>query len=133
MTEQSEQTRAPLAGFRVLDFTRVVAGPNCAMQLGDLGAEVWKVEHPVGGDDTRHWGEPKVGGESFYYLAYNRNKKSLVLDLSKPEGREIAQSDWRRRIRQPEHDRLCPYVYKVWAAGLDGDQRVAAEFLAIEL
>jgi hypothetical protein len=49
------------------------------------------------------------------------------------EGREIAQSDWRRRIRQPEHDRLCPYVYKVWAAGLDGDLRVAAEFLAIEL
>ncbi|MCC6366837.1 MAG: hypothetical protein IT165_25225 [Bryobacterales bacterium] len=49
------------------------------------------------------------------------------------EGRDEARDDWRRRIRQPEHDRLCPYIYKIWARGLDGEHRVAAEFLAIEL
>ena len=68
------------------------------MVLADLGAEVIKVEHPKGGDDTRHWGPPYVGGEAAYYLCANRNKQSLALDISKPEGQEIvrklaAQSD----------------------------------------
>ena len=80
----------PLSGYRVIDFTRVVSGPFCTMQLGDLGAEVIKIEHPRTGDDTRAFGPPHSGGESFYYLSANRNKKSVVLDLARPEGRTIA-------------------------------------------
>ncbi|HET8913197.1 MAG TPA: CoA transferase [Ktedonobacteraceae bacterium] len=80
----------PLSGIRILDFTRVVAGPYCTMQLGDLGAEVIKIEQPGKGDDTRSWGPPFVGSESSYFLSVNRNKKSVCLDLQKPEDREIA-------------------------------------------
>lgn len=82
---------APLAGRRVLDLSRVLAGPWCAMVLADLGAEVTKVEHPRGGDDTRHWGPPYTGGESAYYLCANRNKRSVALDISKPEGQRIVR------------------------------------------
>lgn len=86
----------PLAGVRVLDLTRVVAGPYCSMFLGDLGAEVVKVEQPRTGDDTRGWGPPFAGGESAYYLCINRNKKSLTLDLKSSRGidllRELARS-----------------------------------------
>jgi crotonobetainyl-CoA:carnitine CoA-transferase CaiB-like acyl-CoA transferase len=71
----------PLSGIRVADFTRVVSGPYCTMLLGDLGAEVVKVEQPGKGDDTRTWGPPFVGGESTYYLSVNRNKKSVCLNL----------------------------------------------------
>ncbi len=77
-----------LSGLKVLDLTRVLAGPLCAMTLGDMGADVIKVEPPAG-DDTRHWGPPHVGGEAAYYLGVNRNKKSLRLDLGKPRAREI--------------------------------------------
>ncbi|HEX7043903.1 MAG TPA: CoA transferase [Burkholderiales bacterium] len=80
----------PLAHIRVLDLSRVLAGPHCTMLLGDLGAEVIKVERPQSGDDTRHWGPPFVGGESAYYLACNRNKKSITLNLKAARGREIA-------------------------------------------
>jgi formyl-CoA transferase len=79
----------PLDNVRVLDLTRVVAGPYCAMFLGDLGAEVVKVEQPGAGDDTRGWGPPFTGGESAYYLCINRNKKSLTLDLKSSEGVEL--------------------------------------------
>lgn len=79
----------PLDGIRVLDLTRVVAGPYCAMFLGDLGAEVVKVEQPGAGDDTRGWGPPFTGGESAYYLCINRNKKSITLDLKSTEGVEL--------------------------------------------
>ncbi|HEX2618963.1 MAG TPA: CoA transferase, partial [Phototrophicaceae bacterium] len=83
-----------LAGIRVLDFTRVLAGPFCTMQLGDLGADVIKVESPQG-DETRQWGPPWLGeGEtrqSAYYLALNRNKRSITLNLKTAEGREIAR------------------------------------------
>lgn len=78
-----------LSGIRVADFTRIVAGPYCTMQLGDLGAEVIKVEPPQG-DDTRSWGPPFVGDESAYFLSLNRNKKSVCLDLRTEEGLEIA-------------------------------------------
>jgi crotonobetainyl-CoA:carnitine CoA-transferase CaiB-like acyl-CoA transferase len=78
-----------LAGIRVVDFTRVVAGPYCSMLLGDLGAEVIKIEPPAG-DDTRSWGPPFVEGESAYFLGINRNKKSVCLDLRTPEDREVA-------------------------------------------
>ena len=78
----------PLKGVRVLDLTRVLAGPYCAMLLGDMGAEVIKVEEPGKGDDTRGW-PPFAGGESTYFMSVNRNKKSITLNLKAPEGREI--------------------------------------------
>jgi crotonobetainyl-CoA:carnitine CoA-transferase CaiB-like acyl-CoA transferase len=78
----------PLKGIRVLDLTRVLAGPYCAMLLGDMGAEVIKVEEPGKGDDTRGW-PPFAGGESTYFMSVNRNKKSVTLNLKAPEGREI--------------------------------------------
>ena len=75
-----------LKGVRVLDLTRVLAGPLCTMMLGDLGADVLKVERPDGGDETRGWGPPfDDRGESGYYLSVNRNKKSLVADLDDPD------------------------------------------------
>ena len=76
----------PLDGIRILDLTRVLAGPYCTMFLGDLGAEVLKVEEPRAGDDTRGWGPPFAGGESAYFLSINRNKKSLALDLKSEQG-----------------------------------------------
>ncbi|KAG9244611.1 caib/baif family protein-like protein [Calycina marina] len=89
----------PLKGLKVLDMTRVLAGPYCTQILGDLGAEVIKVEHPTRGDDTRHWGPPyapyKEGsgrtgvGESAYFLSVNRNKKSLGLSFQHKSGVEI--------------------------------------------
>src|SRR3954463_4127307 len=69
--------------LKVLDLSRVLAGPVCSMILGDLGADVIKVERPGGGDETRGWGPPFAeDGESAYFLAVNRNKKSIVLDIS---------------------------------------------------
>jgi crotonobetainyl-CoA:carnitine CoA-transferase CaiB-like acyl-CoA transferase len=76
----------PLDGIRVLDLTRVLAGPYCTMFLGDLGAEVVKVEQPGVGDDTRGWGPPFTGGESAYFLCVNRNKKSVTINLKSKEG-----------------------------------------------
>ena len=70
----------PLQGLRVLDFTRVLAGPLCTMLLGDMGADVIKIEDPRHGDDTREWA-PFVGGWSTYFLSVNRNKKSVAIDL----------------------------------------------------
>ena len=84
----SGRTRPPLQGVRVIDMTRVLAGPFCTMSLGDMGAEVIKVEEPGKGDDTRGW-PPFVHGEATYFLSVNRNKKSLTLDLKAPDGQEI--------------------------------------------
>ena len=78
----------PLKGVRVLDLTRVLAGPYCAMLLGDMGAEVIKIEEPGKGDDTRGW-PPFAEGESTYFMSVNRNKKSVTLNLNAPEGRDI--------------------------------------------
>ena len=86
----------PLEGVRVLDLSRVLAGPYATMVLGDLGADVLKVEHPGRGDDTRHWGPPFAGeGEarqSAYFLSINRNKRSIAVDLKTPEGLEKIKS-----------------------------------------
>ena len=82
----------PLAGIRVVDFTRVIAGPHCTMTLADLGADVLKIEHPEGGDDSRGYQSPKIGGEGAYFLAYNRNKRSVALDLGTEEGRAVAKA-----------------------------------------
>jgi formyl-CoA transferase len=81
----------PLEGVRVLDLSRILAGPYCTMMLGDLGAEVIKVERPGTGDDTRTWGPPFSGGESAYYLCCNRNKKSITVNLGSEEGRELVR------------------------------------------
>ncbi|HAQ85059.1 MAG TPA: CoA transferase, partial [Pseudomonas sp.] len=85
-----------LSHIRVLDLSRVLAGPWCGQILGDLGAEVIKVERPRTGDDTRHWGPPYLKdqqgentSEAAYYLSANRNKQSLTLDFTQPEGQRI--------------------------------------------
>jgi crotonobetainyl-CoA:carnitine CoA-transferase CaiB-like acyl-CoA transferase len=80
----------PLRGVRVVDLSRVLAGPYCTMVLADLGADVVKVERPEGGDETRSWGPPFAGGEAAYYLSVNRGKRSCAIDLSQPEGRDLA-------------------------------------------
>jgi formyl-CoA transferase len=85
------QTLGPLDGVRVLDLSRVLAGPYCTMILGDLGADVLKVEQVGRGDDTRAWGPPWVGTESAYYLSVNRNKRSMTLDLKQPAAQQIIQ------------------------------------------
>ena len=82
---------AALAGIRVLDFSRVLAGPLCTMILGDLGADVIKVENPYTGDETRAWGPPWAGDQSAYYLSVNRNKRSITLDLKAEHDQKIAQ------------------------------------------
>jgi crotonobetainyl-CoA:carnitine CoA-transferase CaiB-like acyl-CoA transferase len=80
----------PLTGLRVVDLSRVLAGPYCTMVLADLGADVVKVERPEGGDETRAWGPPFAGGESAYYLSVNRGKRSCAIDLGHPDGRALA-------------------------------------------
>ena len=86
----------PLNNIRILDITRALAGPYCTMMLGDLGADVIKVERPESGDESRGWGPPFVGepygpypGESAYFIAANRNKRSLTVNIQTPEGQEI--------------------------------------------
>ncbi|XP_032944361.1 succinate--hydroxymethylglutarate CoA-transferase isoform X3 [Rhinolophus ferrumequinum] len=79
----------PLEGVKILDLTRVLAGPFATMNLGDLGAEVIKVERPGAGDDTRTWGPPFVGTESTYFLSVNRNKKSIAVNIKDPNGVKI--------------------------------------------
>jgi len=83
---------SPLDDLLVLDFSRVLAGPYCTMQLADLGARVIKIEQPGRGDDTRAWGPPFVGAESAYFLSVNRNKESLALDLKHPRARPIVEA-----------------------------------------
>lgn len=81
----------PLDDVLVLDLSRVMSGPFCSMYLGDFGARVVKLERPDGGDDTRAYGPPFLGGESVYFLSVNRNKESLALDLKRPEGQALAR------------------------------------------
>jgi formyl-CoA transferase len=82
--------KALLDGVRVLDLSRVLAGPYCTMILGDLGADIVKIEAPGSGDDTRHWGPPFAeGGESAYFLCVNRNKRSMTLNLKSEQGLKI--------------------------------------------
>ena len=94
----TNSTKGPLSGLKIFDLTRVLAGPSCVQILGDLGADVIKVERPKQGDDTRKFGPPfiknkegKETTESGYYLSANRNKRSITLDLTKPEGQSLAR------------------------------------------
>lgn len=102
----------PLDGVRVLDLSRVLAGPWCMQNLGDLGADVIKIERPGAGDDTRHWGPPwladaegKPTRESAYYLSTNRNKRSVAIDMAKPEGQQLIR-------RLAEHADVCIENFK---------------------
>jgi crotonobetainyl-CoA:carnitine CoA-transferase CaiB-like acyl-CoA transferase len=88
----------PLAGLRVFDLSRILAGPTCTQLLGDLGADIIKIERPGAGDDTRKWGPPYIKGkdgrdttESAYYLSSNRNKRSVTIDVAKPAGQALAK------------------------------------------
>ncbi len=83
------EPQGALAGVRVLDLTRILAGPLCTMMLGDMGADVIKVEPPGAGDDTRSWGPPFAEGESAYYLGVNRNKRSITLNMAMKSGQEV--------------------------------------------
>jgi succinate--hydroxymethylglutarate CoA-transferase len=85
----SDDKGGALEGLRVLDLTRILAGPLCTQMLGDMGADVIKVEPPGAGDDTRTWGPPFVNGESAYFLGVNRNKRSLTLNMAVKTGQEI--------------------------------------------
>lgn len=105
----------PLAGLRVLDLTRVLAGPFCTMILGDMGADVVKVEQPVRGDDTRSWGPPFQGPESAYFLAVNRNKRGITLNLKEARGQEIL----RQLIRKSDVviENFKPGTLEGWGCG----------------
>ncbi|HZD42584.1 MAG TPA: CoA transferase, partial [Methanomicrobiales archaeon] len=85
------EDEGPLAGVTVLDVSRVLAGPFCGMQLGDLGADVIKIERPDGGDQTRGWTPPtyRDSDEAAYYMSINRNKRSVTLNLATEAGREV--------------------------------------------
>ncbi|MEN0138785.1 MAG: CoA transferase, partial [Rhodococcus sp. (in: high G+C Gram-positive bacteria)] len=101
MSTKTMERTGPLQGVVVVDLTRALAGPHAAMMLGDLGADVIKIETPHGGDDTRGWGPPFVDPadgerESTYFLSANRNKKSITLDLKADDGRATLESLVRR-------------------------------------
>jgi len=85
----SEKSEGALEGLRVLDLTRILAGPLCTMMLGDMGADVIKVEPPGTGDDTRSWGPPFVEGEAAYFLGLNRNKRSITLNMAAKSGQDV--------------------------------------------
>ena len=85
----NDAANGPLAGMRVVDLTRILAGPLCTMMLGDMGADVIKVEPPDKGDDTRGWGPPFIAGEAAYFLGVNRNKRSLTLNMAVPAGQKV--------------------------------------------
>ena len=94
MPDPTPTPTGPLRGLRVFDLTRVLAGPTCAQMLGDLGADVIKIEKPGSGDDTRGFAPPRMPGteESAYFVGVNRNKRSVTLDIAQPEGQELARA-----------------------------------------
>lgn len=90
MADETQHVKpAPLEGITVLDLTQALAGPFCTMQLGDMGAEILKIERPGRGDDSRHWGPPFIDSECAYFISTNRNKKSVTLNLKADKGKEV--------------------------------------------
>jgi len=104
MIDTTHEDALPLAGIRVIDVATVIAAPYCAGILGEFGAEVLKVEHPIGGDICRKYGTPTQRGDTLAWLSEARNKKSVTIDLHRPEGVEIfnprgsrSSSNWSKR------------------------------------
>ena len=114
-----DQVSGPLAGLLVADFSRVLAGPYCTMILGDLGADVIKVEGP-GGDDTRHWVPPVHEGISTYYLSINRNKRSIQLNLRDERGRAAAAELARRADIMVENFKPAACGDSAWTTRASG-------------
>jgi crotonobetainyl-CoA:carnitine CoA-transferase CaiB-like acyl-CoA transferase len=118
MTETPTGTQTgPLTGIRILDLSRILAGPVCTQLLGDYGADVIKIEKPGAGDDTRKWGPPFVQDadgndteESTFYLCANRNKRSVAVDISLADGQDIpggragADSQTARQVRRADRE-----------------------------
>ena len=121
----------PLDGIRVLDLTRVLAGPYCTMFLGDMGAEIVKIEQPVGGDDTRNWGPPFAGGESAYFLCVNRNKKSLAVDLRSAAGVRLLHRLAAKADVLVENFR--PGTMESWGVGYDALCKINPELVYASL
>ncbi len=113
----SEKAGGALEGLRVLDLSRVLAGPLCAQILGDMGADVIKVEPPGAGDDTRSWGPPFAGGESAYFVGLNRNKRSVTLNMAAKAGQEILAELLRRSDVLVENFKLG--TLEKWGFGND--------------
>src|SRR5690349_17695128 len=123
LTESPQPGAGALAGVRVLDLTRVVAGPFCTMILGDMGAEILKVEQPGRGDESRTWGPPFLGSESAYFLSVNRNKRGMTLNLKKPRGQEILRTLIRKSDVVIENFKLG--TLEGWGCGRDFMEREA--------
>ena len=111
--DQAVEVTGPLQGIRILDLSRVLAAPWCVQNLGDLGADVIKIERPGPGDESRHWGPPWLPGtdgqatrESAYFMSTNRNKRSAAIDMAKPEGQAIIR-------RLAEQADICIENFKV--------------------
>lgn len=108
----------PLENVRVLDLSRVLAGPFATMALGELGADVIKVERRLGGDETRQWGPPFVAGESTYFLSANRNKRSIALDLGNPDDQAVVRTlaeGWADVVVE----NFKPHTLERWGLGLE--------------
>jgi len=123
----SENSGGALQGLRVLDLTRILAGPLCGQMLGDMGADVIKVEPPGTGDDTRTWGPPFAGGESAYFVGLNRNKRSITLNMAVPAGQEILAGMLKRSDVVIENFKLG--TLEKWGFGNDWLEKNAPQLI----
>jgi len=123
----SEKSGGALQGLRVLDLTRILAGPLCGQMLGDMGADVIKVEPPGTGDDTRTWGPPFAGGESAYFVGLNRNKRSVTLNMAIPAGQEILAALLKRSDVVIENFKLG--TLEKWGFGNDWLEKNAPQLI----
>lgn len=129
--DQSSCRKGPLAGLRVIDLSRILAGPFCTMNLGDMGAEVIKVEQVGKGDDTRSWGPPFVGTESAYFLGVNRNKRGMTLNLKDPRGQEILKTLLRKADILVENFKVG--TLEKWGISDEWRQREAPQLIHCEI
>jgi crotonobetainyl-CoA:carnitine CoA-transferase CaiB-like acyl-CoA transferase len=127
MDASGNGSKGALAKLRVLDLSRVLAGPLCAMILGDMGAEVLKVEQPGKGDDTRSWGPPFQGTEAAYFLGVNRNKRGVTLNLKEPRGQEILRELIRKSDVVVENFKFG--TMEEWGCGRDFMEKEAPQVI----